>query len=72
MHRRWLQRKQSLRYTLLRDLDQRHHVELFSVPTHKFEKVDKLVELLQERGFDPSDILTEVLRRCLTTSLLAL
>ena len=145
MHRHWLQRKQSLRYTLLPDFCQCHHVDLLPDVMHscrmlhqlngvedvlrckplgpvfgarrhsqswhhscaelmqndyaqavkaeltqmpsaepekageddmenlmsalgqESEKVDKLVELLQERGFDPTDLLTEVGRP--TTSL---
>ena len=43
---------------------------LMSALGQESEKVDKLIELLQERGFDPADILTEVQR--LTTSLSAL
>ena len=43
---------------------------LMSALGQESEKVDRLVELLQERGFDPTDLLTEVGR--LTTSLSAL
>ena len=43
---------------------------LMSALGQESEKVDKLVELLQERGFDPTDILTEVGH--LTASLSAL
>ena len=43
---------------------------LMSALGQESEKVDKLIELLQERGFDPTDLLTEVGRP--TTSLSAL